>query len=40
MNDPDRSTGHVLGSVVSAAIAIGVAVGAAIVLTRRKAELR
>jgi hypothetical protein len=40
MNDPDTSLGHALGGVVSAAIGIGVAVGAAIVLTRRKAELR
>jgi hypothetical protein len=40
MNDPDTSMGHALGGVVSALIGVGVAVGAAIVLTRRKAELR
>lgn len=40
LGDPDTSPGHVMGGLVSAAIAIGVSLSAAVILTRRKAELR
>jgi hypothetical protein len=40
LNDPDTSVRHLLGNLVSAAIAIGVSLSAAVLLTRRKAELR
>lgn len=40
LGDPDTTPAHVLGGLASAAVAIGVSLSAAVILTRRKAELR
>lgn len=40
LGDPDTTPAHVASGIVSAAIAIGVSLSAAVILTRRKDELR